>query len=85
MPYNDEDAFRRAIRAAPGDTTVKLVYADWLQDRGDARAEFVRLQVELHAARTPAAAVEAAAWVVRAGPDVDPDWVAFLRAAFAKA
>lgn len=85
MPYDDEAAFRGAIRAAPGDATLKLVYADWLQDRDDARAEYVRLQVALHAARTPGAAVEAAAWVVRAGRDLDPDWVAFIRAAFVKA
>jgi uncharacterized protein (TIGR02996 family) len=42
-----EEAFLRAISAAPDDSTVRLVYADWLEDRGDPRAEFVRLQVRL--------------------------------------
>jgi uncharacterized protein (TIGR02996 family) len=41
-------AFLDAIRAQPDDDTPRLVYADWLDDRGDAsRAEFIRLQCEL--------------------------------------
>ena len=48
MRYEPEDiAFQRAILANPADTTLKLVYADWLQDRADTRAEYVRLQLEL--------------------------------------
>jgi uncharacterized protein (TIGR02996 family) len=43
----DEDVFLRAISAAPDDITVRLVYADWLEERGDPRAEFIRLQVRL--------------------------------------
>jgi uncharacterized protein (TIGR02996 family) len=43
----DEAAFLAAIRAAPGDPTPRLIYADWLDDRGDPRAEFVRLQHQL--------------------------------------
>jgi uncharacterized protein (TIGR02996 family) len=43
----DEGAFLRAISAAPDDNTVRLVYADWLDEQGDLRAEFVRLQVRL--------------------------------------
>jgi uncharacterized protein (TIGR02996 family) len=43
----EEEAFLRAISAAPDDSTVRLVYADWLEERGDPKAEFVRLQVRL--------------------------------------
>jgi uncharacterized protein (TIGR02996 family) len=43
----DEQAFLDAIRASPGDPVPRLLYADWLQARGDPRGEFVRLQVEL--------------------------------------
>jgi uncharacterized protein (TIGR02996 family) len=47
MPVDDE-AFLRAIGAAPEDDAPRLVYADWLDDRGDAaRAEFIRVQCEL--------------------------------------
>ncbi|HVK12625.1 MAG TPA: TIGR02996 domain-containing protein [Gemmataceae bacterium] len=41
----DGDAFRRAIIEAPWDDAPRLVYADWLEERGDPRAEFIRLQV----------------------------------------
>ena len=42
------DAFHDALRDDPADVATRLVYADWLDDHGDAaRAEFVRLQVRL--------------------------------------
>jgi uncharacterized protein (TIGR02996 family) len=42
----DEAAFFGALRSDPNDTTARLVYADWLDERGDAaRAEFLRLSV----------------------------------------
>jgi uncharacterized protein (TIGR02996 family) len=84
MPYEDDIAFQRAILANPADTTLKLVYADWLQERADPRAEYLRLQVELHTKRTSAAAVDAAAWFMRMGDRLDADWVAFIRKSFAK-
>jgi uncharacterized protein (TIGR02996 family) len=43
----DEDAFIRAIQADPDDTTTRLVYADWLEERGQpARAETLRRWAE---------------------------------------
>jgi uncharacterized protein (TIGR02996 family) len=43
----DDSGFLEAIRAAPTDHTVRLVYADWLEERGDERAEYLRIQAEL--------------------------------------
>src|SRR5690349_6519973 len=43
----DEDAFIQAIVANPDDRTAKLVYADWLDERSDPRAEFLRLHARL--------------------------------------
>lgn len=83
MPY-DDIAFQRAILANPADFTLKLVYADWLQEHDDPRAEFVRVQVELHKQKTVAAAVDAAAWFIKMGELLDPEWVAFMRKAFAR-
>jgi uncharacterized protein (TIGR02996 family) len=37
-----EGAFVAAIRANPGVETLRLVYADWLDERGDPRGEFLR-------------------------------------------
>ncbi len=44
---NANDAFLLAIRETPHDDTPRLVYADWLEERGDPRSEFIRVQCEL--------------------------------------
>jgi uncharacterized protein (TIGR02996 family) len=45
---NDLEAFLRAIAVDPADDTVRLAFADWLDERDDTeRAEFIRLQVKL--------------------------------------
>jgi uncharacterized protein (TIGR02996 family) len=42
------DAFLEDIIAHPEDDTSRLVFADWLDDHGEAdRAEFIRLQVQI--------------------------------------
>jgi uncharacterized protein (TIGR02996 family) len=42
------DAFLDAIREAPDDDAPRLIFADWLDDHGDAdRAAFIRAQVRL--------------------------------------
>ena len=41
----DATAFILAIHAAPHDAAPRLVYADWLDERGDPRGEFIRVQV----------------------------------------
>jgi uncharacterized protein (TIGR02996 family) len=48
----NEANFLAAIREDPDDDGVRLVYADWLEEHGDseaqrARAEFIRVQIEL--------------------------------------
>ena len=42
-----DEAFLQAILEAPEDETPRLVYADWLEDQGDPRGEFIRLQAQL--------------------------------------
>jgi uncharacterized protein (TIGR02996 family) len=48
---SDGAGLLRAILDDPADDTPRLVYADWLEENGDAggrlRAEFIRLQIEL--------------------------------------
>jgi uncharacterized protein (TIGR02996 family) len=42
-------AFLRDICANPEDDTPRLIYADWLDERGEeARAEFIRVQCEMY-------------------------------------
>ncbi|MGZ3451413.1 MAG: TIGR02996 domain-containing protein [Polyangiales bacterium] len=42
-----ESDFLRAIVAAPDDDGPRLVYADWLMDRGDPRGELIQLQCKI--------------------------------------
>jgi uncharacterized protein (TIGR02996 family) len=67
-----EDAgFVKAIQADPEDTALRLVYADWLDERGDdRRGEYLRLGCEL--ARLSARREE-----LRRG--MDPAWLAAVR------
>src|SRR4051794_30367932 len=45
---NNGAALFQAILEDPGDTGLRLVYADWLEGHGDAdRAEFIRVQCRL--------------------------------------
>jgi uncharacterized protein (TIGR02996 family) len=43
----EETAFVRSILADPANDSLRLVYADWLEERGDPRAEYLRLDVAL--------------------------------------
>ncbi len=54
-PYEsspDHRAFVSAILENPRDEGALLVYADWLEERGDPRAEYLRQQVEFRKTRT---------------------------------
>jgi uncharacterized protein (TIGR02996 family) len=54
MSMSDPDALLSAITANPDEDTPRLVYADWLDEHGEAeRAEFIRVQCKLeHLPRT---------------------------------
>jgi uncharacterized protein (TIGR02996 family) len=44
---SDEAALIQAVRASLHDDLPRLVYADWLEERGDQRHEYLRLECEL--------------------------------------
>lgn len=46
---SDEAAFLEAIKAAPNDDTVRLVYADWLDEHDQRGGEFLRIDCEIAA------------------------------------
>jgi uncharacterized protein (TIGR02996 family) len=43
----EDEAFLKAIAQAPADDALRLVYADWLEERGDPRGPFLRTHVTL--------------------------------------
>src|SRR5579871_2100557 len=43
-----DEAFLQSIIENPDDDAPRLIYADWLEEHGEAaRAEFIRIQVEI--------------------------------------
>jgi uncharacterized protein (TIGR02996 family) len=44
-----DEPFLRAILSAPEDSALRLIYADWLEERGDPRADYLRLEARLAA------------------------------------
>src|ERR1700731_4683476 len=46
-PMPREQDFIRAIIANPTDDALRLVFADWLEERGDPRGEYLRTQTAL--------------------------------------
>jgi uncharacterized protein (TIGR02996 family) len=48
VQMSGDEGFLQAIIDDPDDDTVRLIYADWLDDHGNhARAEFIRVQIDL--------------------------------------
>ncbi len=48
----EDDGFIQRIRESPHDEARRLIYADWLEERGDARGEFLRTESRLRRATT---------------------------------
>ena len=46
-PTAEERAFALAVVAEPDSDVPRLVFADWLDEQGDARGELVRVECEL--------------------------------------
>lgn len=66
----DEAAFLRAIADQPEDDAPRLVYADWLEERNDPRAEYLRVE---HRGRANPAAERERLDALRAR--LDPAWL----------
>ena len=76
---SDESALIRAVLANPGDHTVRLVYADWLEERSDPRAEYLRLLCAT--AQPNDMAGDGEATLARLGElqaSLDPRWMALM-------
>ena len=74
-----DDAFLQTLRENPGDDVTRFVYADWLEECGDPRARYIRLELQL--VRLPVddllyRALESELQALRCG--IDPDWLAVV-------
>jgi uncharacterized protein (TIGR02996 family) len=74
---DEERGFLAALEAAPEEDGNWLVYADWLEERSDSRAELLRLTAELGRGAVPLRRVKATAERVRElRLTLPPDWLA---------
>jgi uncharacterized protein (TIGR02996 family) len=75
----DEETFLQAILTAPHDVSLRLIYADALEELGDARAEFLRLEAELYCQPKAAHRTQ---WLntrlQELRPEINADWLALL-------
>jgi uncharacterized protein (TIGR02996 family) len=67
---SDDAHFLQAIRKRPADLAPRLVYADWLDERGDPRAEYLRVQCQ---------AMQSAARLAELNKRIDPAWLGAVR------
>jgi uncharacterized protein (TIGR02996 family) len=75
----EEDRFLQAILADPEDAGIRMVYADWLEERGDPRGEYLRLESALSALPPDderRGGLETRLQDLRAS--IDPDWLVIL-------
>jgi uncharacterized protein (TIGR02996 family) len=74
---NEEMCFLRAVFQQPDDDTVRLVYADWLEERNDPRARYLRLEVKHHRLEKDARDRNTALtkYWSDLGPKIDTRWV----------
>jgi uncharacterized protein (TIGR02996 family) len=74
----EDKAFLRAILDNPTDTTARLVYADWLDDRSDPRGTYLRVEADLRAQNDSNGerAVALREWLASLKRDIDPFWLA---------
>jgi uncharacterized protein (TIGR02996 family) len=77
---SDESAFLNAIQANPKDDAPRLVYADWLDERGDEqsgrKAAFLRMTARLITARSPLGRAYWEDKLRAAASDVEAAWMA---------
>lgn len=76
---HEEISFLKQIESDLGDDSSRLVYADWLEERGDVRAEYLRLDVQITSdddstADTP----DSITRIEELTETIDPDWLAVV-------
>jgi uncharacterized protein (TIGR02996 family) len=74
-----EEAFIQHIQAHPDDAGLRLIYADWLEERNDPRAAFLRAEAELAALpKKNKRRVALRARLREMAREIDPDWLAAI-------
>lgn len=72
----DDEAFVATILAKPADRIARLVYADWLDERGDPRGQYLRTELDLAATRKRADGRLLRMRLQELRAKIDPVWLA---------
>jgi uncharacterized protein (TIGR02996 family) len=79
----DDEALLRAVLANPADEAPRLVYADWLEERGDPRGDYLRLDLELSKPGSEGPAVgKAMERAAELRSQIDPNWTVTVSRGF---
>src|SRR5215468_10986107 len=70
-----DEAFQRTLAEAPNDDPTRLVYADWLEERGDVRASYLRAEVTLAAASGGPEEAQFQARFLETAVGLPPEWL----------
>src|SRR5262245_25918838 len=70
-----DDGFLQALAAQPNDNVARLVYADWLQEQEDPRAEFLRLEVRLAGGEVADERAPLMNQLAELGRHLEPGWL----------
>lgn len=73
---SEEAGFIAALLAEPDDRTTLLVYADWLDDRSDPRAAYLRLLATEKVDESPALEISSRLSELRR--DIDLGWITLI-------
>jgi uncharacterized protein (TIGR02996 family) len=80
MSLSDGDGLRAAILAQPDDDTLRLIYADWLQENDQPdRAAFIRAQVAMVQAEPYSPQARAQERIAKKVLDAHPEWYRTVR------
>src|SRR5262245_43942577 len=72
-----DDGFIEALKENPDDDSLRLIYADWLEERGDRRGDFLRLECRIRKLDETSAEYQALKEKLSAlGAGIDIRWLA---------
>ncbi len=77
----EEQRFLDGILENPTNITLRLIYADWLEEQGDARAEFLRVQIQRNESEDKSEKRALERRLRKLRKNIDDDWLAVVDSA----
>lgn len=78
MSSSDDESFIRTLVDSPADNAPRLVYADWLDERGDPRGNFIHAELQWYNQAASTNATSVRQHLQSLADRLNPTWVARL-------